>query len=117
MGILLIDETRPIPLANPEQTRYTERMEFEWDPRKEADNVRKHKISFQEAATVFGDFFGTTASDPDHSLEEHRYITIGLSRRGRLLMVAHAERRERIRIISARKLTRIERNIYEETQK
>jgi uncharacterized DUF497 family protein len=91
-------------------------MEFEWDPGKAADNLRKHKVTFTEAATVLGDFLGTTASDPDHSGDEHRYITVGLSNRGRLLMVAHAERRERIRIISARKLTRDERRVYEETQ-
>jgi uncharacterized DUF497 family protein len=91
-------------------------MEFEWDPSKAAENVRKHKVSFNEAATVFGDFLGTTASDPDHSAGEHRYITVGLSNRGRLLMVAHVERRERIRIISARTLTRSEKRAYEETQ-
>jgi uncharacterized DUF497 family protein len=91
-------------------------MEFEWDPGKAAENLRKHKVSFNEAATVLGDFLGTTAADPDHSGDEHRYITIGLSNRGRLLMVAHAERHERIRIISARILTRNERRVYEETQ-
>ena len=66
---------------------------------------------------MFGDSLSATASDPDHSVEERRYITIGLSNRGRLLMVAHAEYRERIRIISARTLTRSERKAYEETQK
>lgn len=91
-------------------------MEFEWDPRKAAENFRKHKVSFNEAVTVFGDFLGATASDPDHSIEERRHITIGLSSRGRLLMVAHVERHERIRIISARKLTRTERKAYEETK-
>ena len=91
-------------------------MEFEWDPGKAAENLRKHQVSFTEAATVLGDFLGTTAADPDHSGEEHRYITIGSSDRNRLLMVAHAERRGRIRIISARKLTRNERRVYEETQ-
>ena len=91
-------------------------MEFEWDPRKANANFRKHKVSFNEAATVFGYFLGTTVSDPEHSIEEHRYITVGRSDRGRLLMVAHAESRERIRIISARTLTRGERKIYEETQ-
>ncbi|SPE31591.1 conserved hypothetical protein [Candidatus Sulfopaludibacter sp. SbA6] len=90
-------------------------MEFEWDPGKAAENLRKHKVSFDEAVTVFGDFLGTTASDPDHSAGEHRYITVGLSDWGRLLMVAHAERRQRIRIISARTLTRSERRDYEET--
>jgi uncharacterized DUF497 family protein len=92
-------------------------MEFEWDRSKAAQNLRKHKVSFHEAATVFGDFFGTTASDPDHSAEEHRYITVGLSSRGRVLMVAHAERVERIRITSARRLTRSEKRIYEEAQR
>lgn len=91
-------------------------MEFEWDRGKAAGNLRKHKVSFTEAATVFGDFLGTTAPDPDHSGDEHRYITIGLSGRGRPLVVAHAERRGRIRIISARKLTRHERRVYEEAQ-
>lgn len=89
-------------------------MEFEWDPAKAAANLRKHGISFNEAATVFGDTLGTTALDPDHSADEHRYITVGFSSKGRPLMVAHAERRERIRIISARKLTQSERRVYEE---
>jgi len=74
-------------------------------------------VSFTEAATVLGDSLGTTAPDPDHSGDEHRYITVGLSNRGRLLMVAHVERRQRIRIISARELTRNERQVYEETQR
>jgi len=65
---------------------------------------------------VFGDFLGATVSDPDHSAGENRFIIVGLSNRGRLLMVAHAERRGRVRIISARTLTRIERTAYEETQ-
>jgi hypothetical protein len=91
-------------------------MEFEWDRRKAAANLRKHGISFDEAATVFGDSLGATASDPDHSADEHRYITVGSSNRGRLLLVAHAERGQRIRIISARKLTRIESKAYEETE-
>jgi uncharacterized DUF497 family protein len=89
-------------------------MEFEWDPGKAAKNLRKHKVSFSEAATVFGDFLGATAPDPDHSVEERRHISVGLSNRGRLLMVAHAERHGRIRIISARELTRNERQVYEE---
>jgi len=66
---------------------------------------------------VFGDSLSATVPDPDHSAEEHRYITIGRSERGRLLMVAHAESRQRIRIISTRTLTRSERIAYEETQK
>ena len=90
-------------------------MEFEWDPAKAAGNLRKHKVSFQEAATVFGDFLGVTAADPDHSTGERRYITVGRSGRGRLLMVAHTERRERIRIFSAPTLTPRETKAYEET--
>ncbi len=92
-------------------------MEFEWDPNKAAVNLRKHHVSFSEAATVLGDFLSTTVPDPDHSEDEVRYITVGLSSRGRPLMVAHAERQQRIRIISARKLTRNERRIYEEAQR
>jgi uncharacterized DUF497 family protein len=91
-------------------------VEFEWDARKAVENLRKHKVSFNEAATVFGDFLSTTAADPGHSASEHRYITVGLSNLGRLLMVAHAERGERIRIISARPLTARERRAYEDTQ-
>jgi uncharacterized DUF497 family protein len=56
-------------------------VEFEWDPAKAAENLRKHKVSFKEAATVFGDFLGDTASDPDHSADEHRYITVASSNR------------------------------------
>ena len=88
-------------------------MEFEWDVRKAAANLRKHRGSFKEAATVFGDFLSTTATDPAHSAGERRYITLRLSNLGRLLMVAHAERGDRIRIISARTLTRKEKRAYE----
>lgn len=89
-------------------------MEFEWNPAKAAKNLRKHKVSFIEAATVFSDDLSVTIFDPDHSEDEDRYITIGLSHRGRLLMVAHAERSDHIRIISARELTIAEREAYEE---
>ena len=89
-------------------------MEFEWDPRKAEKNFRKHKVLFTEAATVFGDTFSVTAFDPDHSMGESRYIIIGMSKLFRLLMVAFAERGERIRIISARSLSRAERKAYEE---
>ena len=85
--------------------------------KKAAKNFRKHRVSFNEAATVFGDSLATTVTDPDHSLAEDRYITVGLSSRGRLVMVAHTERGERIRIISARELTRAERKAYEEETK
>jgi len=89
-------------------------IQFEWDPNKAAQNLQKHKVSFEEAATVFRDTLSVTVPDPDHSVEEDRYITIGLSGRMRLLMVAHTERGDRIRIISARVLTRKEREQYEE---
>ena len=90
-------------------------MEFEWAPAKAAANLRKHKVSFDEAVTVFADFLSITAPDPDHSREELRYITLGRSSQQRLIMVAHADRRGTIRIISARRLTRSERRAYEET--
>jgi hypothetical protein len=96
--------------------RYNRCVEFEWDAKKAAKNLRKHKVSFNEAATVFGDFLGTTAADPAHSVGEQRYITVGLSSSGRLLMVAHAERGDRTRIISARTLTAREKRAYENTE-
>jgi uncharacterized protein len=89
-------------------------VEFEWNPAKEAKNFQKHKVDFREAATVFGDDLGTTVSDPDHSANEDRFVTVGLSQRQRLLLVAHTERGARIRIISARPLTRAERERYEQ---
>ena len=89
-------------------------MEFEWNPKKAAQNLRKHKVSFAEAATVFSDSLGVTTADPDHSLEENRYIIVGTSNRSRFLIVSFAERSTRIRIISARELTRSERKAYEE---
>lgn len=89
-------------------------MDFEWDPKKAALNLKKHKVSFVEAATVFSDPLSVTAPDPDHSLEEDRYITIGFSKIQRLLIVAHTERADRVRIISARELTQTERLAYEE---
>ncbi|RPH61693.1 MAG: BrnT family toxin [Chloroflexi bacterium] len=76
--------------------------------------MRKHSVSFTEAATVFGDDFATTVPDPDHSETEDRFITIGWSHRRRLLMVAHTDRGDRNRIISARELTKAERQAYEE---
>ncbi|MCX6256277.1 MAG: BrnT family toxin [Bacteroidia bacterium] len=90
-------------------------MEFEWDLRKAAANDRKHKVTFQEAATVFGDPLAITFEDPDHSTSERRYITFGLSQQKRLLVVSHTERGNRTRIISARLMTRKERRIYEES--
>ena len=91
-------------------------MFFEWDPLKEAANRRKHRVSFHEAATVFGDSLSTTFPDPDRAHEEHRYITIGMSERGRILVVAHIDQGKTVRIISARRATRRERRFYEEDQ-
>ncbi len=89
-------------------------MEFEWDAKKAVANERKHGVSFHEAATVFGDPLAITFSDPDQSQGEFRFITFGSSWFNRLLVVSHADRDERIRIISARRATRRERRIYEE---
>jgi uncharacterized protein len=90
-------------------------VKFEWDPRKATHNRRKHRVSFHEAATVFGDPLAVTYHDPDHSISEQRFITVGMSNARRLLIVAHADRGENIRIISARETTRRERIHYEET--
>jgi uncharacterized DUF497 family protein len=89
-------------------------LKFEWHPRKAALNKHQHHISFEEASTVFADLLTATVFDPDHSDEEDRYITIGFSDQRRLLMVSHTERDDRIRIISARELTPLERQEYEE---
>lgn len=91
-------------------------MEFEWDDEKALSNLAKHGVSFEEAATVFGDFLSLTFDDPDHSFDEKRFITIGSSEKGRLLFVSHTDREDAIRIISARELTRGERKMYEEGQ-
>ena len=89
-------------------------MRFEWDPRKAAANLRKHGISFEEATTALRDDLALTGRDPDHSTGEARYITFGVSSRGRLLVVSHTERGGLVRIISARTATKSERKIYEE---
>lgn len=86
-------------------------IEFEWDPIKAQANLQKHHVDFNEAATIFGDTLGVTIPDPDHSDEEDRYITIGSSVAGRLLIVAHADRNEKTRIISTRELTRKAPNV------
>jgi len=89
-------------------------MRFEWDPAKAEKNLKKHRISFEEASSIFYDLLSVTGSDPDHSFGEERMLTFGVSSSGRLLVVAHTERGETIRIISARIATRQERRIYEE---
>jgi uncharacterized DUF497 family protein len=88
-------------------------IEFEWDPEKAEINRRKHGVGFPEAATIFRDPLGITIFDPDHSTGEDRYITIGVSDRGRVVMVAHTDRGQITRVISARELTRAERREYE----
>ena len=89
-------------------------MRFEWDSRKADENFRKHGVSFNEAETVFRDPLAATFDDPDHSEGESRHLTFGTSVNGRLLVVAHTEVRDTIRIISSRPATRKERKIYEE---
>ena len=89
-------------------------MQFAWDPNKAASNLRDHRVTFEEASSVFGDALAITFDDPDHSEGESRLLTFGLSEQGRLLVVSHTERRGIVRIISARRATRAERNIYEE---
>jgi len=89
---------------------------IEWDDEKARQNARKHHVPFEEAATVFSDPLSLTIDDPLHSSQENRFITVGRSNRGTLLVVAHTERGDTIRIISARRATRSERNNYEEHQ-
>ena len=90
-------------------------MDFEWDSAKAAANVRKHGVSFEEAVSALKDDLAATARDLAHSVVEYRFITFGVSARGRLLSVSHTERGNRVRIISARLATRTERKIYEES--
>lgn len=85
-------------------------MRFEWDPKKAAVNLRKHSVSFEEATTVLEDDLSLTGEDPDHSEDEERMVTFGLSSRGRLLAVSHTDRQGTIRIIT----TRSERILYEQ---
>jgi uncharacterized DUF497 family protein len=89
-------------------------MIYEWNPAKARFNLRDHGVSIEEAATVFLDPSAVTYPDPDHSDEEDREITIGHSVKQRILFVSHCQRRERIRVISARKATRKERKQHEE---
>jgi uncharacterized DUF497 family protein len=88
-------------------------MDFEWDAVKARRNLAKHGVSFQEAATVFGDPLAMTYYDPDHSDDEDRYLTFGTSTSQRLLIVSHTDRGENIRIISARAASGKERKAYE----
>jgi uncharacterized DUF497 family protein len=89
-------------------------MKIEWDPKKAKLNLRKHSVSFEEAATALSDPLAATGADPDHSITKERYVTFGVSERGRLLVVAHTDEEETIRIISARIASKGERELYEE---
>ena len=89
-------------------------LTFEWDPQKADANSRKHGVSFEEAMSAFGDTLSITIADPDHGAGEVRYLLLGLSLAGRLLVVSHTERGDIIRIISARPAGRVEKKRYEE---
>lgn len=89
-------------------------MKFEWDTKKSSTNERKHGVSFNEAATVFGDPLAISFSDPYHSIKECRFLVFDLSRSNRILVVSYTERKGTVRIISAREVTRYERRIYED---
>lgn len=89
-------------------------MLFDWDKSKAAGNLAKHKVSFEEAATVFADPLADTFDDPDHSSEERRFLMIGYSKKGRLLIVSHTDDGETVRIISARQPTHGEQKSYEQ---
>ena len=90
-------------------------MECEWDEEKAAGNLAKHGISFADVATVFDDPLYVDFYDPDHSSDEHRYLVIGMSQEGRLLIVSYTDRNDFVRLISAREVTSTERKAYEES--
>lgn len=89
-------------------------MDFVWDPKKADANLKKHRVEFEEACTALKDTLAITGFDPEHAAGEFRWISFGVSDRGRLLAVAHTEEGDTIRIISARPATSIERTLYEE---
>ena len=91
-------------------------MKFEWDLQKAALNLVNHGVSFEDAALVFGDPLAATIADPEHSTEERRFITMGVTPAQRLLVVVHTDRLDRIRLISARAASRAEKKKYEEGQ-
>jgi uncharacterized DUF497 family protein len=90
-------------------------VDFEWDETKATSNLEKHGVSFEEAGSVFADPLYVDFFDPDHSDEEQRYLIIGMSEAGRLLIVSYAERDDMVRIVTARELTASERKVYEES--
>jgi uncharacterized DUF497 family protein len=87
---------------------------FEWDPDKARGNEQKHGVTFSEASEVFDDDHSSSVQDPDHSVEEERYLIFGMSKQGKYLVVSYTERGERIRLISARQMTSQERRAYEQ---
>ncbi len=87
--------------------------QFQWNEDKAKSNLKKHQVSFEEASTIFNDPLFITFLDEEHSFDEDRYLTIGLSNLNRLLLIAHTDREGQIRIISARKATNHERKFYE----
>ncbi len=89
-------------------------LSFEWDEGKAKENLKKHRVGFDEATTIFTDPYSITVPDPDHSRDEQRYIDIGSSDKGRALVVVYTERGSIIRIVSCRKATPSERRMYEE---
>ena len=89
-------------------------MKFTWDPAKNQSNETKHGVTFHEAATIFADALTITFPDPDHSELEYRYVTFGVSRFQRYLVVAHSDADDEVRIISAREMTKQERKSYEQ---
>lgn len=91
-------------------------MMFEWDNNKADNNIIKHGVSFLEAVTVFNDPLALTFDDPDHSISENRYLTLGISQTGKYIIISHTETDAKIRIISSRLMTRCERKIYEEDE-
>ena len=89
-------------------------MKIEWDPKKAKSNLEKHGVSFEEAATALSDPMAATGADPDHTITEEWYVSFGVSEKGRLVVASHTEKGQTIRIISARKASKGERELYEE---
>ena len=106
---------RRLPGLEGVDSHFDELMEFEWDREKAAANARKHGVAFSEAMTIFGDPLELTIDDPDHSHDERRFLSIGMSAAGRVLVVAYTEREGRTRIINAREASSQERKSYEST--
>jgi hypothetical protein len=90
-------------------------MKFEWDPEKAEANASRHGVSFEEASTAFGDPLSSTIADPDHSNDEDRFILVGMTHAGRLVVVVHTDREDAVRLISARVAEPRERRAYEQT--